>query len=123
MGVRGKILSISLVACAAMLAWTYAGAAQRPASAAPTATAAKTASANLHWVETWGTAETPARTAPPAALAGRRPQPAPPPAALQNRLATPIPIRSEEHTSELQSPVHLVCRLLLEKKKQVFRSY
>src|SRR5258708_10907398 len=28
------------------------------------------------------------------------------------------PIRSEEHTSELQSPDHLVCRLLLEKKKQ-----
>src|SRR5690348_17581149 len=28
-----------------------------------------------------------------------------------------IPMRSEEHTSELQSPVHLVCRLLLEKKK------
>src|SRR6266487_4408475 len=26
--------------------------------------------------------------------------------------------RSEEHTSELQSPVHLVCRLLLEKQKQ-----
>src|SRR5258708_24070698 len=26
--------------------------------------------------------------------------------------------RSEEHTSELQSPDHLVCRLLLEKKKQ-----
>src|SRR5438876_4576677 len=26
-------------------------------------------------------------------------------------------MRSEEHTSELQSPVHLVCRLLLEKKK------
>src|SRR5690348_17603666 len=26
------------------------------------------------------------------------------------------PLRSEEHTSELQSPVHLVCRLLLEKK-------
>src|SRR4051794_41639836 len=25
--------------------------------------------------------------------------------------------RSEEHTSELQSPVHLVCRLLLEKKE------
>src|SRR5690348_18002535 len=25
-------------------------------------------------------------------------------------------VRSEEHTSELQSPVHLVCRLLLEKK-------
>src|SRR5690348_17906914 len=28
-----------------------------------------------------------------------------------------IGYRSEEHTSELQSPVHLVCRLLLEKKK------
>src|SRR5258708_20723733 len=27
--------------------------------------------------------------------------------------------RSEEHTSELQSPDHLVCRLLLEKKKHV----
>src|SRR5574344_2419200 len=27
-------------------------------------------------------------------------------------------IRSEEHTSELQSPDHLVCRLLLEKKKR-----
>src|SRR4051794_23754903 len=26
-------------------------------------------------------------------------------------------MRSEEHTSELQSPVHIVCRLLLEKKK------
>src|SRR5438876_8303277 len=31
------------------------------------------------------------------------------------------PKRSEEHTSELQSPVHLVCRLLLEKKKEVCR--
>src|SRR5262245_63472860 len=28
------------------------------------------------------------------------------------------PVRSEEHTSELQSLRHLVCRLLLEKKKQ-----
>src|SRR5947208_9913720 len=28
-----------------------------------------------------------------------------------------FPLRSEEHTSELQSPDHLVCRLLLEKKK------
>src|SRR5690348_18223778 len=53
----------------------------------------------------------------------------------ENRLANPIPstppvshrfpagcaplsskLRSEEHTSELQSPVHLVCRLLLDKK-------
>src|SRR2546422_8432430 len=32
--------------------------------------------------------------------------------------ATIIPPRSEEHTSELQSRLHLVCRLLLEKKKK-----
>src|SRR3989442_9374150 len=30
--------------------------------------------------------------------------------------------RSEEHTSELQSRPHLVCRLLLEKKKKMIRS-
>src|SRR5256885_6364685 len=29
-------------------------------------------------------------------------------------------VRSEEHTSELQSPCNLVCRLLLEKKKSFF---
>src|SRR2546422_380521 len=33
-------------------------------------------------------------------------------------LAARYPVRSEEHTSELQSRLHLVCRLLLEKKKQ-----
>src|SRR5438552_11119628 len=31
--------------------------------------------------------------------------------------------RSEEHTSELQSPDHLVCRLLLEKKKQTHSNH
>src|SRR5258708_9291670 len=31
--------------------------------------------------------------------------------------------RSEEHTSELQSPDHLVCRLLLEKKKKSLDSH
>src|SRR5690348_18059985 len=31
--------------------------------------------------------------------------------------------RSEEHTSELQSPVHLVCRLLLEKKKKTYTTH
>src|SRR5256885_6229806 len=31
-----------------------------------------------------------------------------------------FPLRSEEHTSELQSPCNLVCRLLLEKKKQPY---
>src|SRR2546429_5417170 len=30
--------------------------------------------------------------------------------------------RSEEHTSELQSRLHLVCRLLLEKKKKSYRA-
>src|SRR2546430_13413454 len=33
-------------------------------------------------------------------------------------LAHPRPVRSEEHTSELQSQSNLVCRLLLEKKTQ-----
>src|SRR5258708_9681959 len=45
---------------------------------------------------------------------------------FRNHLLVPLPRqdakflkidRSEEHTSELQSPDHLVCRLLLEKKK------
>src|ERR1039457_4127334 len=33
------------------------------------------------------------------------------------------PLRSEEHTSELQSPCNLVCRLLLEKKKKKKRTH
>src|SRR5258708_15946400 len=40
--------------------------------------------------------------------------------------ASPAPgrwTRSEEHTSELQSPDHLVCRLLLEKKKKTQERY
>src|SRR6266536_5303097 len=41
---------------------------------------------------------------------GQRPHP---------RSAVQSPVRSEEHTSELQSRVDLVCRLLLEKKKRV----
>src|SRR5438105_8205358 len=53
--------------------------------------------------------------APPAAPAdsgsSRRP--------IRRRSAVP---RSEEHTSELQSRVDLVCRLLLEKKKQTLRA-
>src|SRR2546422_3464129 len=41
-------------------------------------------------------------------------------AGIPRRLAEPRPdvVRSEEHTSELQSRLHLVCRLLLEKKKK-----
>src|SRR5687768_17981570 len=37
--------------------------------------------------------------------------------AYQAQVAEHVPPRSEEHTSELQSRLHLVCRLLLEKKK------
>src|SRR5947208_11231170 len=36
----------------------------------------------------------------------------------RGRVSVPRPPRSEEHTSELQSPDHLVCRLLLEKKQK-----
>src|SRR6476660_10192515 len=43
------------------------------------------------------------------------PSPRRPPGSRSRRRAGP---RSEEHTSELQSPDHLVCRLLLEKKKK-----
>src|SRR5438552_6046420 len=35
---------------------------------------------------------------------------------LLERVVDEVQARSEEHTSELQSPDHLVCRLLLEKK-------
>src|SRR5690606_40691119 len=41
-----------------------------------------------------------------------------PPATSLFRKTPPTPGRSEEHTSELQSRENLVCRLLLEKKKQ-----
>src|SRR5205809_8066658 len=46
----------------------------------------------------------------------RSPQPAFELASRNQALGKP-PGRSEEHTSELQSRLHLVCRLLLEKKK------
>src|SRR2546422_7945471 len=48
----------------------------------------------------------------------RSPYPAlPAPGALE--VAPRVLSRSEEHTSELQSRLHLVCRLLLEKKKNI----
>src|SRR5690348_17701999 len=51
--------------------------------------------------------------------AGRCGRPSPRSAAAARRRPSgrERPGRSEEHTSELQSPVQLVCRLLLEKKK------
>src|SRR2546422_5537078 len=42
----------------------------------------------------------------------------PPWATLGGAMLAAAALRSEEHTSELQSRLHLVCRLLLEKKKQ-----
>src|SRR2546426_2583265 len=57
------------------------------------------------------------RSVEPRAQGGRRPggagDPGPDPAAPARQR---VPGRSEEHTSELQSPCNLVCRLLLEKK-------
>src|SRR2546429_4616080 len=53
------------------------------------------------------------RDAPPHRARARRVRPS------RRRRSDPSPpSRSEEHTSELQSRLHLVCRLLLEKKKQ-----
>src|SRR5437763_9411923 len=49
------------------------------------------------------------RSPPPPTRAGPRPRP---------RAHGDAPRRSEEHTSELQLPMYLVCRLLLEKKKK-----
>src|SRR3712207_8595532 len=44
---------------------------------------------------------------------------------MSGNLVTPQQqtVRSEEHTSELQSRQYLVCRLLLEKKKKTIKSY
>src|SRR5690625_6346090 len=58
----------------------------------------------------------------PVPRAGGRPRPE---AAAPGQYAFVIrpihPERSEEHTSELQSRGHLVCRLLLEKKKKIYQ--
>src|SRR5437773_6613965 len=40
---------------------------------------------------------------------------------INTRVETPGGVRSEEHTSELQSHHDLVCRLLLEKKKKIHK--
>src|SRR5205809_3931694 len=50
--------------------------------------------------------------------AGKFHQPARQRAGDAERVAHTFGVRSEEHTSELQSRLHLVCRLLLEKKKK-----
>src|SRR5258708_30482905 len=53
------------------------------------------------------------RSSPPPAIFSSYP-----PNSCQTFVRKNLGDRSEEHTSELQSPDHLVCRLLLEKKKQ-----
>src|SRR3989442_8938780 len=55
---------------------------------------------------------TPAASVPPASTNARSNA-----IAFLNACCETQPLRSEEHTSELQSRPHLVCRLLLEKKK------
>src|SRR2546422_4356522 len=55
------------------------------------------------------------RSVPLSASSATRRESSVPTNTLPNPSATP---RSEEHTSELQSRLHLVCRLLLEKKKK-----
>src|SRR3989449_8226106 len=59
-----------------------------------------------------------ARTAPSELRRKRRWRHAPPPLPPELARRRPRTHRSEEHTSELQSRLHLVCRLLLEKKKK-----
>src|SRR5256885_9284302 len=63
---------------------------------------------------------------PPAALRGHvagTPQPASGPRRRERTVVQHLlPVRSEEHTSELQSPCNLVCRLLLEKKSTQYRA-
>src|SRR3712207_7682061 len=62
----------------------------------------------------------PAPVSPPPPVAARRSAHraagTPPPGTAPDRTA--LELRSEEHTSELQSRQYLVCRLLLEKKKK-----
>src|SRR5256885_12121409 len=53
------------------------------------------------------------------APAGHSPRQPPCSRPLDSVAGSLAPGRSEEHTSELQSPCNLVCRLLLEKKKQL----
>src|SRR5258708_15213730 len=62
------------------------------------------------------------RSAPRPGAAARsracaRAAPPPPPDRSRAQARDRAAARSEEHTSELQSPDHIVCRLLLEKKK------
>src|SRR2546426_5651743 len=58
------------------------------------------------------------RQSSPISTAPRRTHSRPPTIRLRREATSCSVARSEEHTSELQSPCNLVCRLLLEKKKK-----
>src|SRR5690349_24220284 len=64
-----------------------------------------------------GPPQAPSGTAPRSPSPGRGPAPPSPAPRRGGPVAPPAAPRSEEHTSELQSRRDLVCRLLLEKKK------
>src|SRR2546426_5878810 len=66
---------------------------------------------------TWGARSSAPRRAPTWECPLLR-SPTPPPGTPRRGSSGVASRRSEEHTSELQSPCNLVCRLLLEKKKQ-----
>src|SRR2546426_9362487 len=63
--------------------------------------------------------DTPCRRSGPSASARRHPPPRDVPCGNRSTSSR----RSEEHTSELQSPCNLVCRLLLEKKKKQIKHH
>src|SRR5215216_2183220 len=103
------------------MAWTAlasaAGTLARPSSRAKNATVSDSGSTPLSAVATCSASASFQRSTP-SAITNRRP--------IANVIADSAPVTasgvqrsassSEEHTSELQSPDHLVCRLLLEKK-------
>src|SRR5947208_6612192 len=70
-------------------------------------------------------AQVPVRATPatPAGRGERAPDYPVRPPAPPEQVARGQQLRSEEHTSELQSPDHLVCRLLLEKKNNSTRPH
>src|SRR5256885_1395170 len=71
---------------------------------------------NMHstWYSRWESASCPGLVLPP---------PRPVMSMLASDGLTYDAPRAEEHTSELQSPCNLVCRLLLEKKKKKYNMY
>src|SRR5207253_6563799 len=89
----------------------------------PTASGVSSASTSrLNWsISTWAAPALLARRSEIVNTMYKRMENAPPAMVaigLVNRFTTAIKNRSEEHTSELQSRGHLVCRLLLEKKNK-----